>query len=123
MNILIDTHVLIWLQEGDEKLPIEWRTMIENPENTKYISIASIWEIAIKTNIGKLEISIPLNNFVPAEIEIIPLKINHLTRYQQLPLHHKDPFDRILIAQSLEENFTIMTADERFSLYHVSLIS
>ena len=97
--------------------------MIENPENTKYISIASIWEIAIKTNIGKLEISIPLNNFVPAEIEIIPPKINHLTRYQQLPLHHKDPFDRILIAQSLEENFTIMTADERFSLYHVSLIS
>lgn len=122
MNILIDTHILIWMQTGDERLPIEWREILENPTHAKSISIVSLWEISIKTNIGKLEFSIPLINAVPQEIEIIPIEISHLVCQQSLPLHHRDPFDRLIIAQAMEENLTIMTVDERFQDYSVSLI-
>lgn len=122
MNILLDTNVFIWMQEGNERLPVTWRSIIENAAYTKFISIVSLWEIAVKTNIGKLAFSIPITEVVPNEIEIIPIELTNLVCVQNLPLYHRDPFDRLIIAQAMERELLIMSADERFQEYAVSLV-
>jgi PIN domain nuclease of toxin-antitoxin system len=122
MNLLLDTNVFIWMQEGNERLPVSWRNLILNPAHQKSLSMASLWEIAIKTNLGKLEFTIPLWEAVPSEIALLPIQITHLVEVQRLPLHHRDPFDRLLIAQALAEGLTIMTADDRFRSYDVPLV-
>lgn len=98
MNILLDTNVFIWMQVGDERLPAAWRTLIEDPSHPKFMSIASLWEIAIKTNIGKLEFDIPLAEAVPDNLTILPIELSDLAYLQNLPTHHKDPFDRLIIS-------------------------
>ena len=100
-NILLDTHTLIWYLQGNEKSGEINKTVIENPENNKFLSLASIWEMALKINSGKLE---------------------HIFQLQQIPFHHKDPFDRLIISTSMIENLTIMSVDENFNLYNVNLI-
>lgn len=122
MRLLIDTHILLWYVEGDERLPIAWRDLIQSVQIQKSVSIASLWEIAVKTNIGKLEIKYPLDRLIPADFQILPIKVPHLLAYQKLPLHHRDPFDRILIAQAQVEQFTLMTKDPNFPLYEVVLL-
>ena len=121
MRILVDTHVLIWYIEGNEKLTPNWRSILSDPRNLKMVSIASIWEIAIKTNLQKLNISYPLDKLLPIEFQILDLQISHLIAYQNLPLHHRDPFDRILVAQAQIEDLSIMTVDPNIHLYDVSL--
>ena len=123
MRILVDTHVLIWYIEGNEKLTPNWRSILSDPRNLKMVSIASIWEIAIKTNLQKLNISYPLDKLLPVEFQILDLQISHLIAYQNLPLHHRDPFDRILVAQAQIEDLSIMTVDPNIHLYDVSLFS
>ncbi|MPR35825.1 type II toxin-antitoxin system VapC family toxin [Salmonirosea aquatica] len=123
MRLLLDTHILIWYIMGDETLPMSWREQIQSHRNQKFVSIASLWEIAIKTNIGKLTIIYPLDQLIPAEFELLPIATSHLLAYQQLPLHHRDPFDRILIAQAQTDGFTIMTKDSNFALYDVDLLA
>ncbi len=122
MRLLLDTHILVWYVMGDEQLPIPWREMIESNQNQKFFSIASLWEIAIKTNIGKLTIKYPLDRLIPADFQRLPIELPHLLAYQQLPLHHRDPFDRMLIAQAQAEQLTLMTQDPNFPLYEVALI-
>ena len=123
MRILVDTHVLIWYIEGNEKLTPNWRSILSDPRNLKMVSIASIWEIAIKTNLQKLNISYPLDKLLPIEFQILDLQISHLIAYQNLPLHHRDPFDRILVAQAQIEDLSIMTVDPNIHLYDISLFS
>lgn len=123
MRILVDTHVLIWYIEGNEKLTPNWRIKLADPKNLKMVSIASIWEIAIKTNLQKLNISYPLDKLLPIEFQVLDLQISHLIAYQDLPLHHRDPFDRILVAQAQIEDLSIMTVDPNIHLYDVSLFS
>lgn len=123
LKLLIDTHIIIWHLEDDPQLPAAWSDALEDSAYEKYFSIASLWEIALKINIGKLKIKYPLDQLIPAEYKIISISTPHLLNYQHLPLHHRDPFDRILIAQAQEESFTIMTHDKNFSLYEVSLYS
>lgn len=122
MNLLLDTNVFIWMQEGNETLPVSCRKLIEDPTHQKYLSIASLWEIAIKTNIGKLEFDIPLTEAVPVEVEILDIKLSDLVQFQNLPLLHRDPFDRLIISQAIERNLAILSADERFHEYSVRLI-
>jgi PIN domain nuclease of toxin-antitoxin system len=122
MRLLLDTHILIWYVIGDEQLPIAWREMIQSTQNQKIVSMASLWEIAIKTNIGKLTIEYPLDRLVPADFQRLPIELPHLLAYQQLPLHHRDPFDRMLIAQAQAEQLTLMTQDPTFPLYDVTLL-
>lgn len=103
-------------------MPVTWREQIQSPGNKNFVSIASLWEIAIKTNIGKLEIKYPLDQLIPLDFEILPVLVPHLLAYQKLPLYHRDPFDRILIAQAQTDDLTIITKDPNFPLYEVSVL-
>lgn len=122
MEILLDTHILIWHLTNNHRLSKEKSALIENPNNKKYISIASLWEITIKNSLGKLEIDIPLKKMIPKEISLLDLTISHLEVLQQLPFHHKDPFDRIIISQAISENLFLMSEDGNFPSYEIELI-
>lgn len=125
MNYILDTHTLIWFMEGDVFLSANAKRAIEDQRNTKYVSIASLWEIAIKISLGKLLLKKPLeeflNNLSQTNINILPLKFSHFVRISKLEFIHKDPFDRIIICQSLEENLSIIGKDQNFPAYGVNL--
>jgi PIN domain nuclease of toxin-antitoxin system len=121
MNILLDTHAFLWYLNGDENLSDKARKSIEKKNSVIYISIASIWEISIKIGLKKLKIDvsleelenqISLNNFI-----ILPIKFEHIIELSKLDNHHRDSFDRILIAQLITEKITIVTKDAHFNHY------
>lgn len=126
MNILLDTHAFIWFLEGSDRLSDAAKQAIEAEENQCYVSIASIWEMAIKESIGKLEMAIPFERLSGLiwenGIEILPIEFEHAQLISRLPFHHKDPFDRIIIAQSIVDNMLIISADAYFSAYTRSII-
>lgn len=122
---LLDTHALIWFFNGDKQLSSVARAAIEKENVINYVSIVSIWEIAIKISLGKLELKAPFteinnqltsNNFI-----ILPIQVEHALLVSNLPFYHRDPFDRLLIAQALQNDLTIISRDERFAAYSVSL--
>lgn len=119
---LIDTHTLLWYMEGHLNMPLA-RQIIENPKNNISISIVSLWEIAIKVNIAKLSLKSPFQGLKDylfrINISIIPIRFEHTETYLNLAPHHKDPFDRMLIAQAITENFIIVGSDEIFDKYPV----
>jgi PIN domain nuclease of toxin-antitoxin system len=121
MKLLWDTHTFIWLILGDEKLSEQAKNEIENPENDHYLSIASLWEIGIKVKLGKLEILQPFENIIndvtKNGINILPINFNHLVENMNLDLHHRDPFDRLIISQSKAENMSLLSKDEIFDKY------
>ena len=125
MPLLLDTHTLLWFYSGDSQLPDHIKEEIENTNNQCFLSIASVWEITIKLGTGKLELDNSLNElfqFITRnQIQILPIEFNHLLRLERLPNHHKDPFDRIIIAQSFEENLPIYTKDSFFQDYGVTV--
>ena len=125
MNYLIDTHILIWFIEGDEKLSQNAQALITNPVNNIYISQASLWEMTIKISIGKLSLSISLSDlklFLSSnQFQILETKFRHYEILQSLPFHHQDPFDRLIIAQAKAEDYILITNDNRFKLYDVRL--
>jgi PIN domain nuclease of toxin-antitoxin system len=126
VNLLLDTHTLIWFLEGDDRLSHAARSTIENPSNTNYASIATFWEIAIKTSLGKLETKTPLTNLksmlTENGIEILPIEIEHTFLVGKLPFYHRDPFDRLLIAQATHENMYLVSRDEYFPQYDIRVI-
>ncbi|PIY12570.1 MAG: PIN domain nuclease [Flexibacter sp. CG_4_10_14_3_um_filter_32_15] len=122
MEILLDTHVLLWHLTNNPRLSKSKSELIENANHKKYLSIVSLWEIAIKKSLGKLDIDIPLNKMIPKEIILLDITISHLEILQTLPFHHKDPFDRVIISQAISENLLLMSEDGNFSLYEIELI-
>lgn len=126
MDLLLDTHAFIWFISGDEAMPPHVVNVIKDINNRCYISIASIWEITIKVSLQKLKIAIEFNeilNFLEEnEIEILPTSFEHLQKLLHLEYHHRDPFDRLIIAQGLTDNLTILTQDEQFSKYPCKII-
>lgn len=122
MEILLDTHVLLWHLTNNPRLSNSKSELIENPNHKKYLSIVSLWEIAIKKSLGKLDIDIPLNKMIPKEIILLDITISHLEILQTLPFHHKDPFDRIIISQAISKNLLLMSEDGNFPLYEIGLI-
>lgn len=126
MNILLDTHALIWFINGDSRLPDKSVKIIKNIEVKCFVSIASIWEIAIKISLGKLELNGGFDEISKImksyEIEILPLAFEHIHKLLSLEFFHRDPFDRIIIAQGLVENMIIVSKDENFPKYEVQLI-
>lgn len=120
---MLDTHTLVWFLEGNPALSKEARTVIEEPKNQKYVSIASIWEIAIKVSLDKLKLIKSLEDLLcdlsNTEITILPIRLPHALRVSKLEFFHRDPFDRLIIAQSIEEQFEILTRDSDFSSYDV----
>ena len=126
MRILLDTHVLIWLVEGDKNLSTVARSTIEDEDNSLYLSIASLWEITIKLSLGKLDLQLSVDEMVesfliPGGIEILRIETSHLSILRDLPLHHRDPIDRLIIAQAQAEKMTLISADGVFDLYDVDL--
>jgi len=122
MTYLLDTHTLIWFLENDPRLPPITRTQIETTP-TIFISIVSLWEIAIKANIGKLALSFPFNTIEPNLITVgitqLPITFKDIEIYLSLPLHHRDPFDRILIAQAINYSLTLISQDVQMDAYSI----
>jgi PIN domain nuclease of toxin-antitoxin system len=123
MDLLLDTHTFIWFFNGDDQLSFKAKKLIEDPKATKFVSIASIWEVAIKITLKKLDFDgktsevadlIDKNGF-----EILPISVEHVVVYEELELTHRDPFDRILVAQAMVEKMIIITKDENIQKYRV----
>ncbi len=104
------------------KLSLETSALIENEAHNKFLSIVSLWEIELKRNIGKLSLTKPIETLLPQEIVILPLQIEHIGHLKNLPFHHRDPFDRIIISQAIVEGFSLLTDDEAFKQYDVSIL-
>ena len=122
MILLLDTHTLLWFLRDDPLLSAAAKSLIEDPRNRKLVSVASCWEIAIKATLGKLELSEPSRTLLEREIprnnlELLPITLIHATTVETLPLHHKDPFDRLLIAQAILETIPLVSRDEQFDAY------
>ncbi len=123
MNLLIDTHTFLWFVNDDPQLSPTAAGLLES-DNTVLLSIASVWEIAIKVSIGKLALPQPFDQFIPEQltlnnITILPIDIAACHQVIHLPLHHRDPFDRILIAQALSRGLPIVCSDTTFDAYPV----
>lgn len=122
MTLLLDTHALIWFLGDDTRLPASTRTQIETTP-TVLISTASLWEIAIKANIGKLTLSAPFSTIEPNLIALgitqLPITFRDLEIYLSLPLHHRDPFDRILIAQATNHSLSLVSQDTQMDAYAI----
>jgi PIN domain nuclease of toxin-antitoxin system len=126
MNLLIDTHALIWFITDNDKLPLKTKQIIENKENNCYVSIATYWEIGIKNSIGRLDLNSDLKTIFQiieeTGFEALPITTNQILRNANLEFYHQDPFDRIIIAQSLVEKMTIITKDSQFENYNIPII-
>jgi len=124
--ILIDTHTLIWFLEGDSQISTVAVSTIENNPGTTFVSIASLWEIGIKSSLGKLDINLTFQGMVQEisknAIAILPISESDIAAIITLPFHHRDPFDRIIVAQSQNNNFPIVSKDPHFKTYGVQLI-
>jgi PIN domain nuclease of toxin-antitoxin system len=126
MRILIDTHILIWHLEDDARLSQEHSDLIEDAGNAIYVSVASLWEIAIKTSLGKLSLSRSISEIF-AEVDssatsLLAIEPSHTLQVSSLPFHHKDPFDRMIIAQALVEGLSLVSNDVNFADYGVDLL-
>ena len=127
MKFLLDTHVLIWLLAGSTRVSPDLYDLLSNPVHAVYVSAASAWEIAIKVGLGKLEMPSNLEHWLPAEIaaaglKVLPIQLDHALGVELLPRHHTDPFDRLLIAQAVAEDLTLVSADRAFDAYDVRLM-
>src|SRR4051812_43558144 len=124
MRLLLDTHALLWFCEGNAALSAAARSAIEAPENDRYVSHATAWEVAIKSSLGKLQLQVPYDALFPGVLsangfELLPADLRHYRELLNLPFHHRDPFDRLLIAQARCESMTLITADEGLAVYGV----
>jgi PIN domain nuclease of toxin-antitoxin system len=123
MKLLLDTHAFLWFITNNPRLSAKAKALLESDVEV-LISTASLWEIAIKTSIGKLVLAQPYDIFIRQQleqnsIEILPVKLEHLIVVAGLPFHHRDPFDRLLIAQAMVEDLPMVSADNAFDAYAV----
>jgi PIN domain nuclease of toxin-antitoxin system len=123
MRLLLDTHTFLWFIEDNPLLSSDAKNLLESDVDL-LISTASLWEIAIKNNIGKLGLAQPFEIFIPSQlaknaIELLPIEISHLAVITRLPMHHRDPFDRLLIAQAITEQVPIVSVDNKFDTYGI----
>ncbi len=122
MRILLDTHCWLWMQISPERISAPVRAILVEPDNELYLSAASSWELAIKWSLGKLPLPTPPQEYVPQRMErqaivTLPVQHRHALHIAGLPQHHRDPFDRLLIAQAQLEKLTLLTADRKFADY------
>ena len=127
MRTLLDTSAFLWFIGGSKKLSNKARKFIESFENELVMSVASLWEIAIKISIGKLELYECFDRLIPEKIEengidILQINLNHLSEMMKLPFHHRDPFDRLIIAQGISEKIPVITCDYAFKAYPIEII-
>jgi PIN domain nuclease of toxin-antitoxin system len=124
MRLLLDTHAFLWFVMGSPNLSHVARTLIEDEANERFMSVASLWEMAIKSSIGKLTLSAPFDVLVPQQlavngVELLDISVDHASAVSTLPFHHRDPFDRLLVAQAMVESMSIISIDTAFDSYPV----
>ena len=118
MKFILDTHILLWWLADDKKLPLQIREIITDPKNIVYVSSINIWEIEIKKSLGKLEApEIDLEIIAKCQFEELPVYIKHVAALKSLPNYHNDPFDRLLICQSIIEKAKLLTDDNLIAKY------
>lgn len=126
MQYLLDTHSFLWFIKGDEQLSAKARQYIEDPDNEGYISIVSFWEMSIKIQLDKLRIAMPFKDLYKEAdkngLKLLPVTFAHTEKLLTLSLHHRDPFDRMLISQAIIDKLPIVGKDRNFEKYKVTLI-
>ena len=127
MNILLDTHTFLWFVNDDPRLSMPARVLIETEESQPFLSVVSLWEIAIKISLGKLNLKQPYEIFIPQQlalngIGILNITLEHTAAITTLPFHHRDPFDRLLVVQSKIEKMNLVSIDSAFDAYQVERI-
>jgi PIN domain nuclease of toxin-antitoxin system len=127
LDLLFDTHSFIWWADEPAKISPAALVALEDEDNRLYLSDASIWEMQIKVQLGKIKLKLPLPDLIESQkrdnnVEILHITTEHILALDKLPFHHKDPFDRLIIAQSIVENFTIVTLDPEFPAYPAKLL-
>lgn len=125
MRLLLDTHAFIWYTTDSSKLTATGRSLIDNGENDILLSTASVWEMAIKHSIGRLTFSMPFMEFIKQQIavnriDILEITFDHIEVVASLPLHHRDPFYRLIIAQSMAAQIPILSVDAIFDAYAIA---
>lgn len=127
MRALLDTHCFLWFAWEDARLSDRAAGVIEDPDNEVYLSWAAVWEIAPKVSLGKLHLGQPFDRFIPEQmgqngIRFLPMDLSSFHRVSTLPFLHRDPFDRLMICQCLEEDLPILSADTLFDAYGIRRI-
>lgn len=125
MKLLLDTHSFLWFVGGDARLTPTARTLIEDGMNDVFLSVASLWEMAIKISLGRLQLAQAFETFIPQQvslnrIEVLGITISHTAKVATLSFHHRDPFDRLLIAQALVAQMPIVSRDPEFDAYDIT---
>lgn len=126
MRVLIDTHILLWFINNDPKLSQKTKALLQSDVDVS-VSVASLWEIAIKVSIGKLTLPDSIEKLFPQQltlnqIDLLPIRVDHLKTVSTLPFHHRDPFDRLIVAQALVEKIGLVSVDKAFAADGVTLI-
>lgn len=124
---LLDTHTFVWMTSAPERLGEAARERIDSPASELHLSVASVWEMAIKSSLGKLELPAALPAFLEEQIastrtRLLEIRAEHAVRVESLPWHHRDPFDRLLIAQARFESLPLLSRDSAFDAYPVERI-
>ena len=128
MSYLLDSSAFLWFVTGDRELSTPARRVLEETDDDIHLSLASLWELAILANLGRgLELPQPFQEFVDVElqaerIKVLNIKLDHIKRVASMPLHHRDPFDRLLIAQSQVEDIPVITNDAAFDSYEIQRV-
>ena len=127
MKLLIDTHILLWASNADPQLEQAAIDLIEDPNTELLLSMASVWEMAIRINLGKLQLGQPLQTFIESTtqrygVTLFPIALEHLIAVSSLPHHHRDPFDRLLIAQAIVDNISVLSQDKTFRQYPIRVL-
>ena len=127
MRLLVDTHCWLWYLLAPERLNSKAQEILREPENEILFSAASAWEIVIKFSLGKLDLPLPPSEYIPNRLDLLghqtlPIRQDHVLKIEALPAHHRDPFDRVLIAQAQAESLPLMTADSAITAYDVAIL-
>ena len=127
MKVLLDTHAFLWLMVGDPRLSVTAKSIFTNVANEIYLSLASTWEMAIKSSLQKLKLPLPVKEYILTrsqahQIKLLNIDLDHLAIVETLPLHHRDPFDRLIIAQGMFETMPILSDDQLFDSYPIQRI-
>ncbi len=127
MKLLLDTHTFIWWDSEPGRLSQRALELCQSDSTSLLLSVASAWEMQIKQQLGKLRLRVPLRQLIEAQqqtngLEVLPVQVDHVFTLEDLPLHHKDPFDRLLIAQALAEDLILLSVDPVFARYPVQVV-
>ncbi len=126
MSLLVDTHAFLWFMAGDRKLSRTARQAIEDSDGEWWLSVASAWELSIKSSLGRLTLPAPTDEYLAERVRqglrLMPVEWQHAAAVERLPFHHRDPFDRLIVAQAQREHLAVVTRDTVFADYGVRTV-